>query len=177
MPKLTEPHCAKCGYDLRGYTVEPPTRCSECGSDLTEKDAVRWGEMQRPRGAMIWLIVSMALLMPLLTLGLLKRATIRPMPMVGPAALPAASNQNLLASLPQNLQQPWTWQELDRRLLNGSMSNSGGAGAIDTLIADLNKQKQPQPLTWSGSFVTHAIGKGAISNAQYSRLAQAFNGN
>src|ERR1700691_2515906 len=110
VPKLTEPHCAKCGYDLRTYTAEPPTRCSECGSDLTAPHAVRWGEMPRPRGRMILLTVVLALIAPLLMLFLLRRTMIRPMPMpmVGPAAQQSASNQGLLASLPQNIQQSWT---------------------------------------------------------------------
>lgn len=174
VPKLTEPHCAKCGYDLRGYTAEPPTRCSECGSDLTAAHAVRWGEMQRPRAIMMWPIL--VLLVPLLLFGFLKRATVRPVPVFGPAALPAASNQALLASLPQNIQQPWTWQELDRRLVGGTLSNSETASAIDCLIADLGKLNQPMPLNWSQPFVMHAINSGVIGEAQYTRLAQAFHG-
>jgi hypothetical protein len=176
VPKLTEPHCAKCGYDLRGYTAEPPTRCSECGADLTGRDAVRWGEMQRPRGVMFWSMLGLFLLVPLLLFTVVKRATIRPMPAFGPAALPTMSNQALLASLPQNVQQPWTWQELDRRLISGTLSNSETASAIDCLIADLSKQNQPGPLNWSQSFVEHAISNGGIGETQYTRLAQAFHG-
>jgi len=176
VPKLTEPHCAKCGYDLRGYTAEPPTRCSECGADLTTFHAVRWGEMQRPRGAAMWIPIGLAMLLPLIAIGLLKRGAIRPMPVFGPAVLPTKSNQALLASLPQNVQQPWTWQELDRRLVGGKLSNSEIATAIDCLIVDLSKQNQPPPLNWSQSFVEHAINSGAIGETQYTRLAQAFHG-
>jgi hypothetical protein len=129
---------------------------------------------------MILLTVVLALITPLLMLFLVKRAVIRPMamavPVVGPAAQQSVSNQRLLASLPQSMQQPWIWQELDRRLLLGAVSNSEAAGAIDCLIADLNKRAQPEPLTWSDQFVTHAITRGFISAPQYSRLAQAFNG-
>ncbi len=177
-PGLTEPHCAKCGYDLRTYTAEPPTRCSECGSDLTAPHAVRWGEMPKPRGKIILLAVVLALITPIFTLFLLKRAMVRPMAatVVGPAALLSASNQSLLASLPQTVQQPWTWQELDRRLLSGAVSNSEATSAVDILIADLSKRTGSQPLTWSDQFVTHAITRGMISPSQYTRLAQAYNG-
>src|SRR2546425_9427727 len=59
-PTLSEPRCAKCGYDLRGFALTTPTRCSECGSDLTLRSAVRWGEYQRqPR----WMIVGVVLLL------------------------------------------------------------------------------------------------------------------
>src|ERR1700689_386428 len=62
--KLTEPHCAKCGYDLRRYAAEPPTRCSECGADLTARHAVRWGELTSQRGLRGWQLAA-ALVFPL----------------------------------------------------------------------------------------------------------------
>jgi hypothetical protein len=180
-PRLTEPHCAKCGYDLRRYAAEPPTRCSECGADLTARDAVRWGELSSQRGLGGWRLAA-ALVPPLLIFGvtflLLTHARVGgPGAFVGPAGLMpggGATNQALLTSLVKTEQQPWDWQELDRRLNSGTLSNTETATAIDCLIADLKTRTQNQPLQWSEQFVKDAIFRGAISNAQYLRLAQAF---
>ncbi len=100
-----------------------------------------------------------------------------PVKFVGPAGLipgGGATNQALLTSLTKTVQQPWDWQELDRRLAGGTLSNAEAATAIDCLIADLGTRSSYQPLQWSEQFVRDAIPRGAISNAQYLRLAQAF---
>jgi len=94
-PKLTEPHCGKCGYDLRRYSAEPPTRCSECGSDLTVPGAVKWGELCRPSGGMVRavalsVVVAIALIALLDTLRFWPRVVIPPASfvMVPPPAPP-----------------------------------------------------------------------------------------
>src|SRR4051794_15983493 len=69
-PALSEPKCARCGYDLRGFTGAPPTRCSECGSDLTVAAAVRWGDYRR-RPGLIWTGIALVLLPLLLVFGLM----------------------------------------------------------------------------------------------------------
>ena len=53
VPSLSEPRCAKCGYDLRGSAGAPAGVCPECGADLTKPRAVRWGDY-RKRPKLIW---------------------------------------------------------------------------------------------------------------------------
>src|SRR5688572_23077442 len=64
-PMLTPPKCAKCGYDIRTFSGEAPTLCSECGADLTQTYAIRWGDKQR-RPRLIWLGAIMLVLPVLL---------------------------------------------------------------------------------------------------------------
>src|SRR4051812_44201596 len=42
------PYCRKCGFDLFGKPAEA-TVCSECGSDLARRRAVRTGRRERRR--------------------------------------------------------------------------------------------------------------------------------
>jgi hypothetical protein len=46
-----DPHCRKCGFNLRGRP-EDSTRCAECGADITRKRATRIGGRQR-RGKLL----------------------------------------------------------------------------------------------------------------------------
>jgi hypothetical protein len=176
--ELTEPHCAKCGYDLRGYAGAPPTVCSECGADLTVNRAVTWG---RPRRIMGWrsgLTTFSVMMIPVVVLFIvvLRYKAVRvAVPLApGPFGRSSLTNQALLASLATTTNQPWDWNELVNRLSVGTLSNAETAKAIDQLIAFIKTQQTPQPLNFAETFVTRADQAGAISTEQYRRLAQAF---
>jgi hypothetical protein len=177
---LTEPRCAKCNYDLRGFTGSVPKQCSECGADLTAPRAIVWGTF-RPRKK--WLIIGavIAVTMPAVFLPLMlmhvRSAAIFPVPTAmfpGSPAFLARSNATVVAALSTTANQPWDWQELERRLDNGTLSNAEITAVIDKLIAYLNTQPANQPLSWCDSFLTKADSAGNISNTQYQRLARSF---
>ena len=172
-PSLSEPRCAKCGYDLRGYAGAPPGACSECGADLAKPDAIRWGEY-RKRPKLIWTGAAL-LVLPAVVLTAMVLALGRGGPLDR-----RASNADLIARLPRTGIQPWDWQELERRFNAGRLSNEEAAKAVDQLIAALAARPPAQgnqPLTWSSPFVERLDTAGVISAEQYARLAQAFYGN
>ena len=129
-PSLSEPRCAKCGYDLRGFSGAPPQVCSECGADLTRPHAVRWGRYPR-RTKLINSGVAL-LVLPTVVLGALALT-------VGPGGFRSrpVSNAALIARLPRTANQPWDWQELDRRRAGQQLSNEEASQAVDHLIASL----------------------------------------
>jgi len=60
------PLCRKCGYDLTGRTAED-IKCSECGTDLQRRNAIRIGHHVRRRG--LAAIASLGLLISTSTIG------------------------------------------------------------------------------------------------------------
>ena len=172
VPSLSEPRCAKCGYDLRGSAGAPAGVCPECGADLTKPRAVRWGDY-RKRPKLIWTGAAL-LVLPAVVLAAMVFAFGRGGPLDH-----RASNAELIARLPRTGNQPWDWQELERRYAAGQLSNEEAAKAVDQLIASIAAQPAKaggQPLTWSQEFVTRLDAAGVISAEQYLRLAQAFYG-
>ena len=176
--ELTEPHCAKCGYDLRGYAGAPPTVCSECGTDLTANYAVTWGRRRSVKGWRRALMMFPIILLPVIFLIIFKGRQVAVRPVVltpaGPLGRSSLTNQALLASLATTTNQPWDWNELVNRLGAGTLSNADTAQAIDQLIAFIKTQQTAQPLNFAETFVTRAVQAGAISSTQFQRLAQAF---
>jgi hypothetical protein len=91
----------------------------------------------------------------------------------------ASSNATLIASLAKTADQPWDWQELQRRYAGGSLDNAGAAKAIDQLIVFLSSKSNPAnngPLPWAEPFINVVKAGGAISPQQHQRLATAYYG-
>ena len=169
---LTEPSCAKCGYDLRGFAGTPPTVCAECGSDLRGARAVRWGKTER-RPRLMRAGAALAVIPLLVAAALGTREAMR----LGPGQAPR-STKALLASLQANAGQPWDWQEVERRQAAGQLRPEETAQAVDHLIAHLAASPTPgqQPLQWSQRFIEPLDQAGGIPDEQYARLAKAFYG-
>jgi hypothetical protein len=177
VPILTEPRCAKCNYDLRGYAGEVPTRCSECGADLTARNAIAWGTYRKR--SPLWRI-GMALIIPfgfLIFVMLGRVGTMKMSPNApGSPGFSARSNSAVLASLATSVNSPWDWQELERRQSAGTLSQADIGQAIETLITFLKTRTSSQPLNWAENFVTRSDAAGEITDSQYLRLSQAFYG-
>src|SRR6478672_8570497 len=77
---LSEPHCAGCGYDLRGHLMQQSDsrRCPECGSDLNVPGAVklaRYGRRPRLIAIGAGLLLLPAVLVAAATLTVARAAT------------------------------------------------------------------------------------------------------
>lgn len=172
MPMLSEPRCAKCDYDLRGFAGRPPTVCTECGSDLARPHAIRWGKHQR-RPRLMWAGAAMAgvplLVIAAISVGAFSRARL------GQAS---RSNAAVISALSTTANQPWDWQELQRRHAAGRLTDAEVAQAVEHLIASLAASPTPggQPLHWAEAPLRQFDQSGAIADEQYVRLAQAFYG-
>ncbi len=177
VPVLSDPKCTRCGYDLRWIKPDVNVVCPECGSDLTARRAIRFAEYQRrPRLILVGLGLIVAAFIVLVGLRLLlMRSRVGPMTPASRASLPSST---LIANLATTANQPWDWQELERRLNAGQLSKQDTAAAIDQLIKHLKTKPNGwrQPLHWCDRFVAAADKAGSISDEQFGRLAQAFYG-
>ncbi len=139
---LSTPRCPKCTHDLR-RTDAVWEHCPECGLDLEKGARVSFGRFQR-RPGLIVLGVAIALGGPtLMVLGTIAwttsvRQTVAPAPPGPPGApagalmphqLRAADVPTLVKQLTLQHDEPWVWQELERR------RQSGDAGAADLQAA------------------------------------------
>jgi hypothetical protein len=176
---LSDPKCAKCGYDLRWVKPEVNVVCPECGSDLKAGRAIRFAEYQRkPRLILVGvgLIVAVVLLPAGLSMWMFA-TRVRAVPAT-PASRASLPTSSLITGLATTANQPWDWQELERRLTAGRLSKQETAAAIDQLIKHLKTKPGGwrEPLPWSGQFVAAAEKSGSISDEQFGRLSQAFYG-
>lgn len=177
VPELSAPRCAKCRYDLRTLRFDGgESSCPECGADLTKPGAANFGEYHRRPWKIVGGVVALAL--PFLAFFALIQLQNRARPATGPSALPGQSNTTILANLPKVVNEPWSWNELERRMKSGMLKPVEVDQAIAILTADIVAAraagKQPGNLPWAQSFVQGAIASGNVSAAQAKALYVAF---
>jgi hypothetical protein len=180
-PVFTSPRCARCNYDLRAinFMASQAGTCPECGADLSGRGAVTFGRLQSRRrlvglgAVLIVLSLLSAVLIPFL---LRQRRAVG----VGATASSARSTPALLASLPSTVNQPWDWQELERRLLNNTLTTADVDAAFNVLIADINAKRAAGQyvgsLPWVDGFLKLAIKNGSVSPPVLAKLTQTFYG-
>lgn len=126
----------------------------------------------RRRGLAMWGCVL--LLTPVLTflaMGLL-------LPSGNP--LRVLTTQRLISKrLPNQADEPWVWQELERRLTAGDLTKEEVDDAVRELTAHMKRTKPAgwnEPLSWQQNFLKPAIQKGMISEPVFLALCDAFFG-
>jgi len=81
--------------------------------------------------------------------------------------------------LPNELTTPWIWQELEKRIQSGSLSQAEVDDAIQTLISHM-KKTNPQgwngPLHWEGRFIELAAKQKLVSQQTLFDLCDVFYG-
>jgi hypothetical protein len=81
--------------------------------------------------------------------------------------------------LPQQIDEPWVWNELETRLKNEKLSRDE-VDAVLTELASYMRRAQPygwdQPLVWQRDFASSAIGAKLVSKKVYLDLCDAFFG-
>ncbi len=97
-----------------------------------------------------------------------------------PQGLGLVSNQEVIQQrlLPQ-VDQPWVWQELERRLAAGKLSQQEVDDAVNILIGHMKASKPngwDQPFSWQGGFLKAASSAGLISDPVLIALCDAFYG-
>jgi hypothetical protein len=118
------------------------------------------------------------LILPLLGIGVMwfVMTSVRP----GPGNLGVVSTAQLIQTrLPQQVDEPWVWQELDARRQAGKLTPQQVDSTVQALIAHM-KATQPagwnRPLSWQREFLTAAIQAGAVSEPVLLALCDAFFG-
>ena len=188
-PIFSSPRCAKCGYDLRNVQfmsndAAAVGNCPECGNDLARIGAVTFGKWQRQPRRIVW--GAVLLVLPwVLAIGLVvvvrsraRYTTTTTVTTVGPQAKAQMTTPALLGSLKTTANQPWDWQELERRMQNGQLTPADVDAALAILTADIAaaraKTGNRQPIHWADDFVKAAVAGGNASAQQVNALAQAF---
>ena len=169
--------CGKCRYDL--WPVDPSrvANCPACGANLTESNALLVsGGRGRRWGLVAWGGVLLA--MPIVGIGILFVAHhfIGP----SPGGLGLLSTQQLIQErLPNQIDEPWVWRELEVRLKAGSLSQQDVDAAIEKLSSHMTATR-PQgwdsPLHWQSDFIKSAGQAGPISEPVLFALCDAFYG-
>jgi hypothetical protein len=181
-PVFAAPRCARCSYDLRAmnFMAAGAIACPECGSDLRGDRAVTYARLERrPKTIIIGaVLVGLGILMFVFVPLLLLRRSMAVG--IGPQASQARSTPALIASLSNTMNQPWDWQELERRLGAGSLTTSDVDAALNVTIGDLNAKRasgmRQQPMHHLDSFLRLAMRRGDVSPAVLQSLCQAYYG-
>ncbi len=176
-PVWSLPICASCRRDLRWLDLNEVTSCPQCNADLTASKAVAFERSRYRSGRMIaWGFVL--LMMPVI--GIVGTILFRTVAGPGPGGLGVLSNQEVIQKrlLPQ-IDQPWVWQELERRLAAGKLSQKEVDDAVSVLVGHM-KATQPKgwnrSLSWQDGFLRSATSAGLISEPVLIDLCDAFYG-
>jgi hypothetical protein len=126
----------------------------------------------RRRGLIAWGVALLAT--PLLT----ALVVILLMPTGNPLSL--MTTQRLIAvRLPQQINEPWAWDELERRLRAGKLAKTEVDAAVRELVAHMkqtNPQGWNQPFPWQRRFLEPALQQNMISEPVFLDLCVAFFG-
>ena len=165
------PSCTECGHDLRRSHPNRLGKCPGCDADLGRPGPVSFvGSPARRWGLAAW--AGALLLMPIL--GSVVTLIVARFGGLSANSLGLVSTRQLLTQrLPNEIDQPWVWNELDRRLLAGSLSQQEVDAAVKTLTAHVTKTR------WQGrshEFLKSARQAGKISEPVLIDLCDAFYG-
>lgn len=176
-PVLSEPYCAKCGYDLR-VNWNSSMICPECGADLKAKNAVNFGKAKgrSNRALIVFLIVFMLVFFLFFTLAFSRG--IRTGTVTGPAAVSNLPTANLIANLPTQFDDAWTWRELGKRCKAGNLSSDEVDELITQIIIGLKCKPIAQrgPIAWGQELIGQLITDQVIDGKRLSELMGVYYG-
>lgn len=134
------------------------------------------GFRSRRKSLMVWA----ALLLATPFLGIASQMALRHYAGPSPGGLGFLSTRQVIHErLPQQIDEPWVWRELERRLQAGSLSQTDADAAVSKLIAHLTARRLKsgdEPLHWQQGFLQSAIRAGKISESVQFDLCDAFFG-
>ncbi len=176
-PDFGAPRCRRCRYDLRQlpFNTEEKT-CPECGADLKKRQAVHFGESKRHLRRII--IGAIVLLSPIPTFLGVQYLNTRYL-MNGSHPSIATPTASILAALPAHTDEPWYWQELERRATAGTFSVQEADAAMTILIAQVAKKRaanQFVTLNWQDGFIKAVAARHIVSPERFKELCIAFYG-
>ena len=144
--KLGDPRCVKCSYDLRTFG-ERPTKCSECGADLTVPGSVCYADRDRKPvlayvGAIliiIGIVVPLVLIL-VMTLGAPTLAPTMPQRVDAKEAAMMSDDQ-LIGSISTNFNNPKLWNEIQIRTVNRNLSEEEITAVVQEIIQHIQRSK------------------------------------
>lgn len=173
-PVLSEPYCAKCGYDLR-VNWDSSMTCPECGADLQAKNAVNFGKVRR---SLIrpWMVILFCVMFLLLILSFLTGFRVSSRSVASPAVMVNQSSAQIIANLPTTWNEPWAWMELEKRYKAGKVTTAELDQIVAALVTELNKKDYPDraPLHHGGQFIAKLIIDHKISDSKSASILRAY---
>ena len=144
--KLGDPRCVKCSYDLRTFG-ERPSKCSECGADLTVPGSVCYAERDRKPvlayvGAIliiIGIVVPLVLIL-VMTLGAPTLAPTMPQRVDAKEAA-MMSDAQLIGSISANFNNPKLWNEIQLRTVHRNLSKEEIAAVVAEIIQHIQRSE------------------------------------
>ncbi|TWT35686.1 hypothetical protein KOR34_05800 [Posidoniimonas corsicana] len=98
----------------------------------------------------------------------------------GPGGLGMLSTSRLInAELPTRIDEPWAWDELQRRLASGDLTAEQVNDAVRILVKHMRATKPggfDEPLNWQGRFLDPAINSGIVTDQTLIDLCDAYYG-
>lgn len=177
-PQWSMPTCTRCGYDLRGHTPESSPQCPKCSSDLIRSIKavrfVRGGRRRRGMLAAAFLIAAMPWLGIVASMGY-QRYWESPDP-GNLSVKPTAALLQLVSAKPN---EPWHWQELEKRLDAGKLTSAEADTAIENItrnLQDLGTAVNYALIICSKEFIRKAWQAKAISKEKMLQFVEAYHG-
>jgi hypothetical protein len=167
-PVLSEPYCAKCGYDLR-VNWDSSMVCPECGADLKAKNAVNFGKQTGKTSPIkTLLIVVVILFLLMMFLGAITIPIGRMTTTSSPTAMARMSTAQLITELPKHMQEPWAWNELEIRHTQGKLTTAELDQAFAALTQYLKTLPADQrgPIHYYGDFIGQCLVNGSVSGKE-----------
>lgn len=169
--------CGCCRQKLSLDSDEPPASCPACSASLAGPGALVLLPGQRRR----WGLAAWAILL-LLTpaVGLIAARALQRSTVASPMNLQSQTTRQLInVQLPQQIDAPWVWDELELRLAAGTLTQLEVDDAVNTLVTHMTTTAPngwDQPLSWQGKFIKAALDAGMISEPVLFDLCDAFFG-
>ncbi len=172
----SSPYCIACKYDLRGRVPEDTVTCPECGADLTRPKTV--GFVRQGKRPMLIVFGVIVFILPFLLsiIAWFFLSSTRPM---GPSILASQSNSTVLTNAQRNINQPWAWNELAKRITNGTLTAAESEQALNDLTAYIKVQYptgMDSPLSWQDGFLKAGYQAGHFSDKALTDFALAYYG-
>lgn len=137
---------------------------------------IRLGIKHRQSGLWLWGITLIVI--PFIGLGVI--GVSRMFVGTSPNNLAMQSTSVLInQQLPKQLDAPWVWRELEKRVAAGTLSNNEAEAAVGQLIAHMKATKPQgwdQPLSWQQGFLASVRRKGLLSDSVTFEFCDAFYG-
>ncbi len=171
------PYCIACKYDLRGRVPEDTVTCPECGAGLDHPKAI--GYVRQGKRPMLIVFGVIIFFLPLLlAIGIWFFLAVSNTP-PGPAGLASQSNSTVLTNAQSNINQPWAWNELAKRITNGTLAAAESEQALNDLTAYIKVQYptgMDSPMTWQADFLEAGYQAGHFSDKALTDFALAYYG-
>lgn len=173
-PLAMEPLCGQCREVLRARQPERLGVCPACGAALDQRQAILFRRRHaRPWGLVVW--AGLLVLVPLVGGG-----TILGVHRYYRGSRPdliLKSTTQLIQQLPNDMDSPWLWEELERRGI--SLSAQEADDAVNALVNHMTTQgpnRRYQLLYAQLMFLRASLRRGVISEPILISLCDAFHG-